>query len=94
MTTDHQRLHAHVSGLVQGVSYRAFTYRQAERLALTGWVRNLPDGRVELVAEGPRAALEDLVTVLHQGPPFARVTGVDDRWAPATGEFTRFEVRY
>ena len=93
MTTEHQRLYALVSGLVQGVSYRAFTQRQAQRLTVSGWVRNLPDGRVELVAEGPPAALTELVARLREGPPASHVTLVDDRWGAPTGEFARFEIR-
>lgn len=92
MTASHQRLHALVSGRVQGVYYRASTRERARELGLAGWVRNLPDGRVELCAEGPRPALEALERWCHQGPPAARVDGLEARWADATGEFARFEV--
>ena len=91
--TDAKRLHALVSGRVQGVSYRAFTAHQAHNLGLTGWVRNLPDRRVELVAEGPPPALESLLAACQQGPPGARVTQVQATWLTPTGEFTRFEIR-
>jgi acylphosphatase len=81
-----------VSGLVQGVFYRATTQDTARRLHLTGWVRNLPDGRVELVACGAEARLAELETWLWQGPPAARVDSVlarDEPWQ----EFNGFGVR-
>ncbi len=87
------RLHAIVHGRVQGVNFRSYTIQEATRLNLTGWVRNLPDGTVETVAEGPRPALESLLAFLHQGPPAARVTAVDVNWEEATGEFDSFRVR-
>ncbi len=65
-----------VSGRVQGVFYRAGTQDRARRLGLTGWVRNLSDGRVELVACGDDAKLKQLEEWLWQGPPHARVEGV------------------
>ena len=68
--------HYLVSGRVQGVWYRASTCERARELGLSGWVRNLPDGRVELIASGPRAQLEALEHWLWQGPPMARVTAV------------------
>ncbi len=88
-----RRVHAHVTGVVQGVSYRASTRRQAERLGLTGWVRNRDDGSVELVAEGPTEALARLIEWCRRGPPLAEVTGVQCEWHPATGEFSQFELR-
>lgn len=75
-----ERLHLIISGQVQGVYYRASTQAEAQRLGLRGWVRNLPDGRVELLAEGPRSALDALVAWCWQGPPRARVSGVEARW--------------
>ncbi|SIN88381.1 acylphosphatase [Sulfurivirga caldicuralii] len=87
-----ERLHALVSGRVQGVWFRAYTQRKARELGLTGWVRNLPDGRVEVVAEGPRPQLEALAQWLWQGSPLSKVTDVSLSWLPATGEFLRFEV--
>ncbi|MCC6206749.1 MAG: acylphosphatase [Gammaproteobacteria bacterium] len=81
-----------VSGRVQGVYYRATTRREAEALGLTGWVSNLPDGRVELVAMGAEHALRQLQDWLWQGPPNAQVTGV--RCEHAEHEpLPRFEVR-
>jgi len=88
------RLQAIVHGRVQGVSFRYYTQRRARELGLSGYVRNLWDGTVEVVAEGPRAAVDHLLSFLHTGPPAAVVTQVDTRWATPTQEFSRFEVRY
>jgi acylphosphatase len=79
-----------VAGRVQGVYYRAATAEQAKRLELDGWVKNLADGRVEVVVAGPQAAVADLVRWLWQGPPAARVEAVHmEEWAgePPTGGF-------
>lgn len=68
-----QGLYCLVSGRVQGVCFRAETQSQANRLGLTGWTRNLPDGRVEVVAFGPSASLDELRTWLKKGPSLAHV---------------------
>jgi acylphosphatase len=88
------RLHAIVHGRVQGVSFRYYTQRRAVELGLTGYVRNLWDRTVEVVAEGQRAVVEELLAFLHIGPRAAYVVQVDTRWSAPTGEFDRFEVRY
>ena len=88
------RLHAIVKGLVQGVGYRFFVIRRAELLGLTGWVKNLPDGTVEVVAEGDRELLEELVKELRRGPSAAHVTDVIVNWERYTGEFRNFDVRW
>ncbi|MCS7216104.1 MAG: acylphosphatase [Candidatus Bipolaricaulota bacterium] len=88
-----KRVHLFVSGRVQGVFFRAHTRDLAQRLGLTGFVRNLPDGRVEVVAEGPEEKLQELVAFCHRGPPLAHVTGVEVRWEEPTGEFRGFSVR-
>lgn len=78
------RAHALISGRVQGVYYRASAAEQAAALGLAGWVRNLRDGRVELVAEGPPAAVDALLRWCAQGPAHARVEAVEvERDAPA-----------
>lgn len=87
------RVHLLVSGTVQGVSYRWSTKEEATRLGLTGWVRNLADGRVEAIAEGERDVLEKLVEWCRRGPPSARVTDVAATWSDATGEWIRFTVQ-
>ncbi len=86
------RMHVVVHGRVQGVNFRSHTARRALSLGLTGWVRNLPDGSVEAVFEGPRVALENMLGLLHSGPPSARVTSVDTNWGQASGEFADFRV--
>ena len=85
-------LHIFISGKVQGVWFRASTQSQAEKLGVTGWVRNLPDGRVEVLACGDRAQLTSLVTWLHQGPPDASVSRVETLEIP-TQHFHGFEKR-
>lgn len=88
------RIHLHISGRVQGVSYRRFAVREARSLGLTGWVRNLPDRRVELVAEGQESALEELVSRCWEGPPLSIVRGIDVRREPPTGGLDSFMIRY
>jgi acylphosphatase len=88
------RLEAVVHGRVQGVSFRYYTRKRARELNLTGYVRNQPDGTVEVVAEGGRPALESLLAFLHEGPGAAFVTQVDTRWRPPSGDLFHFEVRY
>jgi len=83
-----------VEGLVQGVFFRANTRKVAESLMLTGWVKNLPDGRVEILAEGPSGKIEEFVHWCQKGPPFARVDHADVRLGEPTGEFTTFEIRH
>ena len=87
------RCTATVRGRVQGVNFRAFTAQQAQRLGLTGSVRNLPDGRsVRVEAEGERPALVTLIARLHEGPPLARVDGVDVTWGEPQGGGAAFRV--
>lgn len=86
------RAHVHVSGRVQGVFYRANTREQADRLGVAGWVRNLPDGRVEAVFEGPRDRVEQAVEWCHEGSPAADVEGVDVAWEDPGG-LDGFEIR-
>ena len=93
MTDENQRLHAIVSGHVQGVNFRYYTMVTANDLNLTGWVRNLNDGNVEVTAEGPRSALERLARFLYTGPSSARVEDVDIDWSAATGQFAGFHIR-
>ena len=69
-------MHCFVSGRVQGVAFRHYTQKEAQRLGITGWARNLRDGRVEVLACGEAKAVEKLMIWLHQGPPAARVTEV------------------
>jgi acylphosphatase len=87
-------LHAVVKGRVQGVNFRYFTQQRARQLGLGGYVRNLWDGNVEVVAEGSKDDLNELIAFLHVGPRAAIVTEVDAWWPAPTGGFDRFEVRY
>ncbi len=92
-SSDPRRLHAYVSGRVQGVFFRARTREVAVRLGLCGWVRNLPDGRVEVLAEGSGEALETLLEFCRVGPTGARVDDVNEAWGVASGGLEAFEVR-
>jgi acylphosphatase len=74
------RVHIIVEGLVQGVGFRWFVYRKAEALGLTGWVRNLYNGSVEIEAEGDRSLLEELIKEVKVGPRSARVTNLRIEW--------------
>ncbi len=86
------RLHAQISGLVQGVGFRLFVVGEAQRLGVAGWVRNRWDDSVEVMAEGERRALEELLAALRRGPGRAEVEAVTDEWLPATGEFKQFWI--
>jgi len=86
-------LQAKVRGRVQGVFFRDFVQRQAELLKIGGYVRNLPDGSVEVRAEGDRERLEKLVGYLRVGPPASRVDEVDLDWPKPTGNFPDFAIR-
>ena len=88
-----KRVHLWVSGLVQGVYFRESTRQEADRWQVKGWVRNLHDGRVEALLEGPADAVDQLVAWCRRGPERAKVEHVDERDEPATGEFRSFQVR-
>lgn len=88
------RAHLYISGMVQGVYYRAFTQEVADSLGLTGWVRNLPDRRVEAVFEGEKELIEKAIMRCHQGPPYARVTDIDVAWENQLEDFNDFRIRY
>ena len=86
------RVRLRVSGRVQGVFYRQSTAGEAARLGLVGSVRNLPDGSVEVVAEGPRAGVETLVAWCRRGPPAAQVADLETAWEAPTGAGETFAV--
>jgi acylphosphatase len=94
MTADaeRERAHVHVSGRVQGVYFRASTREQAAERGVDGWVRNLADGRVEAVFEGPSSAVDAMVEWCHEGSPRARVDGVEVTREPPEG-LDGFEIR-
>ena len=87
------RLKAVIRGDVQGVGFRWAVQSQADRLGLTGYAENLPDGSVRVEAEGAPDRLDQLEAFLHQGPRWAEVASVDAERSPATGDFSRFEAR-
>lgn len=76
--------HIWISGRVQGVSYRAFAQQQAQARGVTGWAKNLPDGRVEAMLSGERHAVEATLEKLHDGPALADVSGIELREEPYT----------
>jgi len=88
------RVHVWIKGRVQGVCFRAYTQEKAETLGLTGWVRNLLDGRVEAVFEGEEASVREMVKWCHRGPSYAEVTEVTAVAEEYKGEFNRFSLRY
>jgi acylphosphatase len=88
------RVHVFIDGRVQGVAYRFFAEKCAHRLGLTGWVRNLDDGRVEVVAEGTAVEIETFLDRLREGPNLAHVEHLDVRREKATGEFGSFEISF
>lgn len=90
MAAQEKRLHVFVSGSVQGVFFRSNTRELAAKLGIKGFVRNLPDGRVEVIAEGPEEKLRTLEAWLRQGPPSAVVDQCEAEWEQATGEFKDF----
>ncbi len=83
-----------VEGRVQGVWFRESTRRMATSLGVNGWVRNLPDGRVEAVAEGPEEQVNKLIEWCHKGPPAAKVTAVHVEPESWQGEFDSFEIKF
>jgi acylphosphatase len=87
-------IRAIVSGRVQGVGYRYRTLEEAGRLSLSGWVRNLPSGQVEVLAQGPAVVVDHLVTWLEDGPRWASVSGVEVEPADPEGGLEAFEVRF
>lgn len=89
-----QELHAIVRGMVQGVGFRYFVVRNASVLRLRGYVRNDSSGDVEVVAQGPRPALERLLALLHQGPSAVDVDEVQTTWRKPTEHFSGFNVRW
>jgi len=88
------RAHVFISGRVQGVFFRYETKRMALRLGVSGWIRNLPDGRVEAVFEGEKSDVGEIIRFCHVGPPGAIVRNVKVIWEQPSGEFRGFQIRY
>ena len=90
---DLARLRMLVRGRVQGVFFRQAAAEEARALGLRGWVKNLANGDVEIVAEGPRRELKIMAAWANQGPRLARVTGVEEEWSEYRGEYGEFTIR-
>jgi acylphosphatase len=87
------RAHLFISGRVQGVSYRASTQEEARKRGVTGWVKNLADGRVEAVLQGPKDKVDDLIEWCRKGPPAAKVEKVEVSWEKPEEDLKTFEIR-
>ncbi len=83
-----------VSGRVQGVFYRDNTRRWASSEGLKGWVRNLPDGRVEALVEGDQESIQTLIGQMREGPPLARIDNIEVEWEEFKGEFSDFRITW
>ena len=90
---DRERAHVYVSGEVQGVFFRDSAREKAEQLGLVGWVRNLPDGRVQALFEGPSEKVREMIRWCEQGPQPAAVEDVDAEFEAYQGDLKGFEVR-
>jgi len=88
------KAHVIVSGRVQGVFFRSETRDEAKKRGVNGWVRNLPDGKVEAVFEGEEEPVKELIDFCKRGPPGARVADADVAWESYTGEFHDFVIKY
>jgi acylphosphatase len=86
------RVHCFVSGKVQGVSFRSYIYKVAERMKLTGWVKNLPDERVEIIAEGEEVDIEKFLELARKGPLLSEVRYVEVKKEKYTGELSVFHI--
>ena len=84
--------HVFISGLVQGVNFRNFSQKEAQKLRITGWVKNLSDGRLEARFEGPKEYVKMMINWCRHGPPKANVEQVDVEWGKATGEYEDFTI--
>ncbi|MDZ7344464.1 MAG: acylphosphatase [candidate division KSB1 bacterium] len=87
-----KRVHLIVSGMVQGVGFRYYVHHAARRHYLSGWVKNLPDGRVETVAEGDEEELRAFVQEIKKGSRFSRVDEVQVEWQPFSNQFKSFTI--
>ncbi|MFH0926591.1 MAG: acylphosphatase [bacterium] len=88
-----KQAHVLITGIVQGVSFRYSTHLQANTLGVNGWVKNLPDGRVEAVFEGDEDKVDKIVKWCHQGPTGAVVSNIKVNWQECSGEFKGFTIR-
>jgi acylphosphatase len=86
--------HIIVSGMVQGVGYRFFVTKIARRMELTGWVKNLPSGEVEIEVEGPKGLVETLIKELKTGNSWAMVRNIEITWKKYQGKYTGFDIAF
>ncbi|MDP3740998.1 MAG: acylphosphatase [bacterium] len=93
MTADSE-IHIKVEGWVQGVFFRDEAVKFARQYKVTGWIKNLPDGSVEILAQGEKENLEKFLVWARQGPPAAEVDTFDIQWREPTDSFTSFEIKY
>lgn len=89
-----KQMHAFVTGMVQGVGFRYFVEKKAYPLGITGFVRNLSDGRVEVLAEGDEAVLKQFLEIVKQGPSFSNIVKTDVEWADASGRYYSFNITF
>jgi acylphosphatase len=94
MSDTQARVHLIISGMVQMVGFRYFVEKRARQYGLSGFTRNLPDGGVEIEAEGERGMLEELVKDCRVGPPASRVTDIKIAWKPYQAEFQQFVIEF
>lgn len=85
--------HLLISGRVQGVGYRASACDKGQQLGINGWVKNMPDGRVEMIIEGEQLKLEQMIAWAKQGPRFADVSHIDISEQSVTGKLSEFQIR-
>lgn len=88
------RIHAIISGKVQGVTFRYHAGKLAKTLGIKGWIKNNSNGTVELIAEGEEIQLQTFLTWCHNGPQHAQVATIDAKWQEPTGEFQDFKIKY
>ena len=86
------RVHIFIGGRVQGVFFRWETRAEARRRGISGWVRNLPDGKVEAIFEGEKERVEEMIDFCRRGSPGARVTGVEIVWEEYSGDYRDFTI--
>ncbi len=94
MITMKKRAHVYVSGRVQGVFFRATTRKEAQKRGVTGWVKNLRDGRVEAVFEGEEEKIKEMIKFCYEGSRAANVKDVEVNWKEYQNEFSEFKIRY
>lgn len=89
-----QQAHIFISGYVQGVGFRHFVRQRARKKGLTGWVRNLPDGRVEAVIQGEKEQIEHLIKDVRKGPMLAKVRQIEATWEEVRQPFSEFSLQH